>query len=189
GPQFRRSGTIRLRVRPNGFGTVADPDLYVDGADLVAPTGRFPLSGATLDSLATSAGVQPGKPEGLYHDGSGADRSETVAVDPIAAAEITAAFVRGDDALRRLVPGETPVLWPEHFDLGIGADEVNYGISPGDEWLGEPYAYVGPWRPRTGAFWTAPFGAARPMRELSDADAVLAFLTEGRDRAAGADRP
>ncbi len=76
------------------------------------------------------------------------------------------------------------MLWPEHFDVGISVNEVNYGISPGDGYLDEPYAYVGPWQRRQGTFWNAPFGAARPIAELSDVDAVVAFLAEGRDRAA-----
>jgi len=60
------------------------------------------------------------------------------------------------------------------------------GISPGDQFIPEPYAYVGPPEPREGEFWNQPFGAARPMRELDDADAeaVHAFLAEGRRRIA-----
>jgi hypothetical protein len=76
------------------------------------------------------------------------------------------------------------VLWPEHFDLGLTLDEVNYGISPGDGFLGEPYAYAGPWKPRQGAFWNAPFGAARPVRLLPGATALHDFFMEARDRAA-----
>jgi hypothetical protein len=76
------------------------------------------------------------------------------------------------------------VLWPEHFDLGITADEINYGVSLGDSWLGEPYAYVAPWQPRSGKFWTtAPFGAAVPLRERGDVDSVAAFFAEGAERA------
>jgi hypothetical protein len=33
-------------------------------------------------------------------------------------------------ALRSFAPGLEPVLWPEHFDLGIKLDEVNFGVSP-----------------------------------------------------------
>jgi hypothetical protein len=90
GPQYRRSGTIRLRVTPGGFATVAEPSLRVD--------------------------------------------------------------------------------------------DVNFGMSPGDARINEPYAYVGPPAPRTGPFWNQPFGAARSMRELGDADPaqVLAFFAEGR---------
>jgi hypothetical protein len=69
------------------------------------------------------------------------------------------------------------VLWPEHFDLGVTLDEVNYGVSLGDGYLAEPYAYVGPWQPRTGPFWNAPFGAARPLRDVPD---VAGFFAEGR---------
>jgi hypothetical protein len=81
-------------------------------------------------------------------------------------------------------PDQTPTLWPEHFDVGITMAEVNYGVSPGDATLGEPYAYVGPWRVPSGAFWNQPFGAARPLTSLSSPHATLDFLLAGR-RAAG----
>ncbi len=73
-------------------------------------------------------------------------------------------------------------MWPEHFDVAFRLDDINFGVSPGDNHIDEPYAYVGPPTPRTGAFWNQPFGAARPMRELGHADPaqVLAFFTEGR---------
>jgi hypothetical protein len=88
----------------------------------------------------------------------------------------------GDTALRRLAPSEQPILWPEHFDVGILLDDVSYGIAAGDSYLGEPYAYVNPGAHADHSFWNAPFGAARPMRELADADpdAVYAYLAEGR---------
>jgi hypothetical protein len=89
------------------------------------------------------------------------------------------ALWRGDQALRRLAPGETPVLWPEHFDVGVTVAEVNYGLSPGDGYLDEPYAYVGPWTARTGEFFNAPFGAARPIRELPG-EKLDEFFAEGR---------
>ncbi len=68
-------------------------------------------------------------------------------MDPAAAAELADWLARGDQALRALAPDVEPVLWPEHFDLGIQLDEVNYGISPGDAGHPRPYAYVGPWKP------------------------------------------
>ena len=89
-------------------------------------------------------------------------------MDPAAAAELADWLARGDQALRALAPDVEPVLWPEHFDLGIQLDEVNYGISPGDAGHPRPYAYVGPWKPRTGPFWNAPFGALRTADELPD---------------------
>jgi hypothetical protein len=72
------------------------------------------------------------------------------------------------------------VLWPEHFDVGISVGEVNYGVSPGDDAIPEPYAYVGPWSPQTGPFWNVPFGAARPITALGDADDVLEFFRTGQ---------
>jgi hypothetical protein len=179
GPQYRRSGTIRLRPTPGGFGTTTAPDLRVDHGRLVTGDSSISIDGATCAGLATAVGVDPGPPVGLYKDGSGVAPDEPLAVDPGAEALLAACFAVGDEALRHVFPELTPVLWPEHFDLGVTADEVNYGVSPGDGYLDEPYAYVGPWRARTGPFWNAPFGAARPLRELPTAAAVAAFFGEG----------
>jgi len=184
GPQYRRSGTIRMRVVPGGFGSIAEPDVRVDGAYLVADGVRVPLVNTTIADLATAAGVHVGAPTGLYDDGSGADPGDEIDVDASAAAYLADCLALGDAALRRAEPAETPVLWPEHFDLGITADEINYGVSLGDSWLGEPYAYVAPWQPRSGEFWTtAPFGAAVPLRERGDVDSLAAFFAEGSERA------
>jgi hypothetical protein len=180
GPQYRRSGTIRLHVSPGGFATVAEPRLRVDGTELVVGDARIAMVGLTFAEVAARAGVDVGAPAGLYHDGSGIDASETVSLSSAALAVLDDAYQRGDAALRGLAPDQTPVLWPEHFDLGITLDEVNYGVSPGDGFLGEPYAYVGPWQPRTGPFWNAPFGAASPVRDLADVEAMRQFFAEGR---------
>ena len=94
-------------------------------------------------------------------------------------------FKRGDAALRAFAPDAERVLWPEHFDVGYALDEVNYGVSPGDDGHGAPYAYVGPWTQRAGAFWNTSFGAARPAADLPVVDAVVAFFEEGRAAAAG----
>jgi hypothetical protein len=76
------------------------------------------------------------------------------------------------------------VLWPEHFDVSILVDDINFGVSPGDGFSAEPYAYVGVTSPPAGdRFWNAPFGAAAPLRDLSGAPAVSGFFTEGRERA------
>ena len=73
--------------------------------------------------------------------------------------------------------------WPEHFDVAIRVQDANFGVSPGDGFIEEPYAYVGVSRPAAGdAFWNAPFGAAVPLAELPAAAAVTAFFAEGRTR-------
>ena len=184
GPQYRESGTIRLRITPGGFATSKEPALRVEGTTLVIDGERVAMPGHTCAGLSVLTGAPAGVPADLYHDGSGVAPDEPLRFDEAALAVLAEAFGRGDTALRRFAPDQTPVLWPEHFDVGITVDEVNYGVSPGDGYIAEPYVYVGPWRRREGAFWNAPFGAARPMRELSDVDAVVGFLTEGRDRAA-----
>jgi hypothetical protein len=178
GPQYRSDGTIRLKVTPDGFAGVTSP-LRVQGTDLVGPDGRWPLGG-TLRELGARAGVEAGPPEGLYTDSSGVDIDEPLTVDPAAAALLEGWFVRGDEGLRAFAPESAPVLWPEHFDLGITLDEVNYGASPGDSGHQRPYAYVAPWTPREDEFWNAPFGALRDADDLPDAAAGAAFFAEGR---------
>ncbi|GAA2354340.1 hypothetical protein [Dactylosporangium salmoneum] len=175
GPQYRASGTIRLRVTEDGFATVAAPDLRVNADSLFVGGRRVPLGGRTLRELADEAGVGIGAPEGLYSDSSGAGPDDRVVLD--GAEAILDAFVAGDAALRKLDGEATPVLWPEHFDVGIALDEVNYGVSAGDTAIDEPYAYVVPWTPRAGDFWNMPFGAGRPVREVAD---IAAFFAEGR---------
>ncbi|MER6176323.1 hypothetical protein [Streptosporangium sp. NPDC001681] len=186
GPQYRQSGTIRLRAVPGGFATTKHPDVAVNG-DLLLTSGRplRKLTGVTYAELAAAAGIVAGAPEGLYSEGSGVTAGDRVHVDPQAAMVIARALGDGDAALRRLAPGMTPVLWPEHFDIGVTLDEVNYGVSPGDRHIPEPYAYVGPGQPRTGQFWNTSFGAARPLTQLPHAEAIYEFFDEGRRRAHG----
>jgi hypothetical protein len=181
GPQYRRSGTIRLRAVPGGFATIAEPEISVELGTVAGAGARVPIDGHSCAELAAALGVDAGAPADLYHDGCGVAADEVLAVDAAALATLADALDAGDAALRAFAPGSTPVLWPEHFDIGITADEVNYGVSPGDGYLGEPYAYVGPWQPRTGPLWNAPFGAARPLRELPEVADVVAFFVDCRD--------
>jgi len=188
GPQYRRTGTIRLRVTPGGFATTRSPDLRVVGAEVVGPATRIPIDGRTCAELGEALGVDAGAPADLYRDGSGVRLDERLVLDPDAVEILAGAFATGAGALATFAPQQTPVLWPEHFDVAITTNEVNYGVSPGDAYLDEPYAYVGPWHERSGPFWNAPFGAARPLRELAGVDAVVEFFTEGR-RLASATAP
>ncbi len=187
GPQYDTCGSIRLRVTPGGFGTVSDPDLRVDGFELVGPQGRLPLGGTFAD-LARASGVEARPLRDVYADGPGVAPDEPVVVDPDAALVLLDAFARGDAAMRAFAPDQQPVLWPEHFDVGISLAEVNYGVSPGDAHVPEPYAYVGPWAQREGAFWDQDFGAMRLLTELPDVASLVAFFHEGAVHAA-ADLP
>ena len=145
--------------------------------------GRTPLAG-TCRALADAAGLTARAPS-VYGDGSGVDPDEELTFDTDALAVLLGWFKRGDAALRAFAPDAERVLWPEHFDVGYALDEVNYGVSPGDDGHGAPYAYVGPWTQRAGAFWNASFGAARPAADLPVVDAVVAFFEDGRAAAAG----
>jgi hypothetical protein len=140
-----------------------------------AAVPRTPNHGELAVELALTA-------QGLatvYRDGSGLAPEDVLRVDPNAAATI-AAYTLGDVALRHLAPEQTPVLWPEHFDLGITVAEVDFGVSPGDDHVPVPYAYVGPSAPPSpDAFWNASFGAWRPLADLGRADAVLSFFRGG----------
>jgi hypothetical protein len=180
GPQHRASGEIALRVIDGGFATSAEPDLRFDGRAVVSAGHRVEVAGLSYADIAAELGVEAREPADLYADGSGVRPDETVVLDAAAVATITGAFAAGDEALRRFASGERPILWPEHFDIGITVGDVNYGLAPGDAHVPEPYAYVGPHTPRAGEFWNMPFGAARTVRELGDATGILAFYDVGR---------
>jgi hypothetical protein len=185
GPQYRATGKLRLRVVPDGFATTLTPGLRVVGALVAADEGAaVAVSGRTPRDLGTELGVAAGRPDGAYHGGSGVDPDEVLAVDPGQAGVIMTALALGHDALTAFAPGETPVLWPEHFDVGVRVHEVNFGVSPGDDFIEEPYAYVGVSSPPAGdVFWNAPFGAAVALRELPGVPAVTGFFAEGLERA------
>jgi len=183
GPQHALAGRIVLAVKPNGFGTILEPDLTVSGTELVTSDGRrIPLDGRTVAEVARDANVVPQSLADVYSDGSGLDENHVLTVDARAAAEIFDAFNRGDAALAAFAPQETRALWPEHFDVGVTRNEANYGVSPGDGFLAVPYAYVGPWSrdDLSGPFWNAPFGAARPVSEIDD---LVGFFSEGESLA------
>lgn len=93
--------------------------IRIEGAELVWPEGRAPLTG-TYRELAQLAGVEPGVAEGVYADTTGVSLDEPLSVDPAAAALVLGWFAM--KALRTFAPTEEPVLWPEHFDLGIAVD-------------------------------------------------------------------
>ena len=182
GPQHAASGTIRLRPLPGGFGTVEVPDLRVEGTAVVAGDRRADIDGRTPRQLAEALGIEPHDPSHLYHDSSGVGLDEVLDVDGEAAQRIAVAYAQGDAALRAFGP-VTPVLWPEHFDLGVTLDEVNYGISPGDGSVPVPYMYVGPWNPpAVDDYWNQPYGAARELP--GTVEEIVAFFEESRRRLA-----
>ena len=186
GPQYRVTGRLRLRVIAGGFATAFQPDVRVLGSRVAAGEKASEISNQTARQLGQRLGVTAGRPGDSYQDGSGVGLDEPLALQSDEAAAILGALALGNDALALFAPAETPVLWPEHFDVAIRVDEVNYGVSPGDGFLAEPYAYVGVGQvPAADAFWNAPFGAARPLRELDGRDGAVRFFAQGRELTAG----
>jgi hypothetical protein len=195
--QYADSAEIALRPRGGGFRTTrALQDvrhLAVDGTELVVldqrGERRTPLT--TLREVAAFAEVQAGLSPTVYPPATSADLDDPLAVDTDAARLLADWYLLGDAALQRfnteLGGSDLPILWPEHFDLGITVAEVNYGASPGDEHVGEPYLYVGPHAgpPQRDAFWNAPFGAYRTRQHIRSVEDAVAFFTEGRSRRHG----
>ncbi len=186
GPQYVRAGTIRLRVVDAGVET-KDGLVTLTAAELVVRSGdaesRRALTG-TVQALADAVGIEPSVPADLYPDHAPVTPESVIQVDVPTAQGLFEWFNRGKRGLLTFAPGEEPVLWPEHFDLAISSCDVTYGVSPGDKVHPEPYAYVSPWTPRSGAFWNAAFGAVRGAAELPDSAAVAAFFDEGARQAA-----
>jgi len=182
GPRYRASGQLRLRVLPDGIGTWDQPGPRFSAGDLVTEEARIAVDGLTFEEAARRLGLEAGALDDVYHDGPGVGPSETIRLDPEAVRVLEEAFAAGEGALAAFRPDLERVLWPEHFDVAITAEGVNYGVSPGDSFHASPYAYVGPHEPRSGEFWNAPFGAVRAISDLGGADVVRAFFEAGRAR-------
>ena len=189
--QFADAGTIRLRPWPGGLATVrgvAGRQLAVIGDQLVVlePNGTrrsTPLT--SVRAAAAFAGVRPGL-QGSYQPATSADPDVPLVVDTAAAQQLADWYELGDAALRRLADDlgapQDPVLWPEHMDVAITLDAVNYGCSPGDDAIGEPYLYVGPHGgpPQRDDYWNAPFGAAVTADRIRAVDDAVEFFHHGR---------
>ena len=188
----RSTGEITLVPSPGGVRTppLADGTVVeLDGGDVVvrgpASDRRAPLT--TLAGTAEALGLEAGFPWTKHPPGTDFDSDAPLTVDPAAAAALARWFAVGQQALEVLaaeIPAEDPsepLVFPEHFDLGLTAGRVNYGFSPGDAAVPQPYVYVGPHDPLTGdPFWNAPFGAYRTWDEVGDPAQALAFFREAR---------
>jgi hypothetical protein len=180
GPRYRATGQLRLRVLPEGLGTWDQPGPRFAGGELVDGNTRVRVDGLTFEEAAHRLGLEASALDDVYRDGPDVVSTEMIRLDAEALGVLEQAFAVGNGALAAFRPDVERVLWPEHFDVAITADAVNYGVSPGDSFHALPYAYVGPHEARSGAFWNAPFGAARAVADLGDADAVAAFFEAGR---------
>lgn len=187
GPQHRACGRIQLRVVPGGFATTGDPALRLDGRDLiVADERRVPLTGSYRE-IGAATGHGFGEPTN-YRDHSGVAPDEVVDLDTVALQRLTDVFVRADAALRVLAPKETPVLWPEHFDIAILLVGTSFGVSPGDEANPTPYAYVSNSTLPRDDYWNAGFGAFTALDDTPPIADLATFWTAGLTRLEAAER-
>lgn len=180
GPQYRSAGTIRLAVRPDGFTGTTIP-VAVRGTELVWGDEAATLTGP-VGALASRTGLDVGPPEGAYAITDALAPDVDLDLDPASAELIHRSLYAGGFALTTAVPRAHPVLWPEHFDVAVTEDEVNYGVSPGDDFHPLPYAYVGPFESHIGEFWNAPFGAFLALDPAHDLDRLATDVREFFDR-------
>ena len=181
GPQYRAAGTIRLAVRPDGFTGTAVP-IAVCGTRLEWTDGDVALAGPVREIVAASGVDFGAPPSDMYHPVAPLGIDAVLDLDADAAQALSRSLYAGGAAVKAAFPEGHPVLWPEHFDVAVTDDQVNYGVSAGDDGHPLPYAYVGPWdfaaNPRTGPFWNAPFGALYPLDLSADGDPLTADIAE-----------
>ncbi|MGO9974095.1 MAG: hypothetical protein ACLP01_15100 [Solirubrobacteraceae bacterium] len=193
--RYRATGHIGLVAARGGFATPpflrdgTECRLAVIGTDLVVADARGERSAllSTLRAAGELAELVPGAPD-IYPAATAVDLDAPLGIEPGSARTLADWFALVDEALRRLTAGGPPAaqLWPEHFDLAISLDEVNFGGSPGDADHEEPYLYVGPYAPPpVGGFWNESFGASLPSLEVPNLESALAFFETGRSHAAG----
>lgn len=174
--RYQAEGRIGLRPTRGGIGTPAFGDrevLRVEIDQLVheraGAVRRAPLT--TLGAAAAFAGVPLGAPP-VYTPLTPGDPDLPLTVDGAAARILAEWYAMGAAVLGDLV-AEYPdaaelTLWPEHLDLATSFAAANYGASPGDDAIAEPYLYAGPWDEarRTGRFARRPWGDAVTYSEL-----------------------
>jgi hypothetical protein len=170
----------------------------------------FPLAGRTgaqadawLDARLAQAGLAPASTVALPYEVPAAPLARAAAEAPrlaalarwfAAAAELLEAK---RVAYQRFRPGPSAVrCWPHHFDIAIlvGLEEghaesaraIGIGVSPGDEYYPEPYAYVSPYpRPDSSALPALPQGGRWHTRDFFGAVATAGDLLALPDPRAG----
>ena len=196
---YAATGKIGLRQSPGGFATPPFGDtgrvIAVDGIEIVvtdddAASRRVPIT--TIADAARFVGVAPGAPSAVYRPNTPLDLDAELSVDLDAAEVVAMWYELTHMALRTFadsIADDAPTqaqLWPEHFDLALSADRINYGGSPGDDSVDVPYLYVGPFEGRPtkpDPFWNQSFGAAIGFDEIASIQDALEFFRRGRQLA------
>jgi hypothetical protein len=199
------TGRIGLKVVPGGIATPPfGPDDrwagVINGVLAVGDAGgRRETAVSTLRAAGDFVGVRPGAPADVYIPSTPCDLDAPLTIDAVSFGLISSWYELVNDSLRRFsaqasadgplesTPVE-PTLWPEHFDVAIRLDEINYGGLAGDSYLPAPYAYVGPPADRLPAspsgFWSAPFGATVTRDVAGTVEDLVEFFRRGQAQAA-----
>jgi hypothetical protein len=186
--RYRVEGRIGLIPTPGGFGTPTFGDgerVRVEGVELIheRPGTTTRIGITTLHDAAAFVGIPLGAPTDVYKPATAAMPDVGLAVDSVAAKALSDWYALGAAVIDKVLETYTAyeptalTLWPEHFDVAASlGDEragtrANYGASPGDAAIAEPYLYVGPWDEarRTGIFGEHAWGASLTYTELADA--------------------
>ena len=138
---------IGLRANESGFATqeLNGTTFTVSGPFLTDGEHSLVLSGSTIGGVAEWMGITPGAPATVYTPHTPLDLDAPLQIDAECAVMVGEWFAGMQQVLSRVFPFETIQLWPEHFDLATSVHEANFGASPGDEYVAEPYIYFGPW--------------------------------------------
>src|SRR5437763_12979715 len=149
--RYAVTARIGLVPAPGGFAT---PAFGPDGCVLAVDLGEFVVSRngqqlrtriATVAQVADFAGITPGAPQQVYRPAPPLEPDMLLRIDRQAARLLADWYQLGSQALASFaaaVLDDEPTgaqLWPEHFDLGLTAARVNYGVSPGDLPVPAPY--------------------------------------------------
>ena len=183
--RYRADGHIGLAPLPGGFGTPRfgdDERIRVDGVELVHehPGTSTRVRITNLGAAAKFVGIEPGAVVSVYTPTTPSDPDVALALDTEGAHTLAAWIALGEALLEELRAtyatrdASPATIWPEHFDLAFelgdadSGTRANYGASPGDSAIAEPYLYVGPWDAgrRTGKLATHPWGSAITYSEL-----------------------
>jgi hypothetical protein len=192
--RYQAEEELSLVPTPTGIATpVFGPSrvVEIDRADLVVRDAdgerRRPVT--TLRDAAAFVGVDHGPPGGLWVSVTNFSFDEPLPIDADGVVALADWYALVDQALEALghsgVDLSPTTLWPEHFDLAAIADRVNYGGSPGDEYVDQPYLYVGPFDrpfPTPGdSYWNAAFGAVLPYDQIDAVRDAAEFFRRGRN--------
>jgi hypothetical protein len=193
--EYAETGEISLRPVAGGFETThplrGNARLSVVNTELVvvddAGLRTTPLT--TVAEAARFIGVEPGMPAAVYPPATPLEPDAPLRLDARCTQALAAWYELANTALVQLsvelgAAPQEPILWPEHFDVGITIDAVNYGASPGDDHVALPYLYVGPHAgaPPRDEYWNASFGAARTSEQIASLDEAVAFFRAGHRR-------